>query len=167
VRHSLWQSFQFAGRGLREAVGTQRTMRVHVALAAAVTVAVAWLDLPAAGAAVVVLAVAAVLAAELVNTAVESVIDLQVGARPHAMAARAKDLAAAAVLVTAAGAAAAGVLVLGPGTFGGLAGMGLRVDAVTAGRAATLAAVLALALLALRDGRTRPGGRAAPPRGRP
>lgn len=155
MRHSLWQSFRFAGRGLRVALASQRTMRVHVALAVAVVAATTWLDLPASGAAMLVLAVGAVLAAELMNTAVECAVDLRVGRRDDALAGRAKDLAAAAVLVTAAAAAAVGLLVLGPPL---LVRLGVGVDALAMARAGTLAAVLALALLALyrpRGGSTR------------
>jgi diacylglycerol kinase len=156
MRHSLWESFRFAGRGLRVALATQRTMRVHVGLAAAVTVAAVWLDLPASGAAAVVLAVAAVLAAELMNTAVECVVDLRVGRRDDALAGRAKDLAAAAVLVTAAAAAVVGLAVLGPPL---LARLGAGADALAVARAGTLAALLALALLALLPPGGGPSGR--------
>jgi len=76
-----------------------------------VLVAGALLRLSPLGWAVVVLAIALVLAAELGNTAIVAVVDL---ASPddHPLAKRAKDLAAAGVLVASAGAAAAGVLVL-------------------------------------------------------
>lgn len=69
------------------------------------------LHLSASSWAIVVLAIALVLAAELANTAIEAVVDL---ASPddHPLAKRAKDVAAAGVLVALAGAAAAGVLVL-------------------------------------------------------
>jgi diacylglycerol kinase len=82
-----------------------------VAIAAIVLVAGAILRLSALGWAIVVLAIALVLAAELANTAIEAVVDL---ASPdeHPLARRAKDVAAAGVLVASAGAAAAGALVL-------------------------------------------------------
>lgn len=56
----------------------------------------------------VFVAIALVLAAELLNAAVEAVVDL-VSPADHPLAKRAKDLAAASVLVAAGGAAAAGV----------------------------------------------------------
>ena len=57
------------------------------------------------------LAIALVGAAELANTAVEALVDL-VSPDEHPLAKRAKDVAAAGVLVASAGAAAAGALVL-------------------------------------------------------
>ncbi|HEY3228769.1 MAG TPA: diacylglycerol kinase family protein, partial [Roseiflexaceae bacterium] len=148
VRHSVWQSFRFAGRGLQEAVWSQRNMRVHVALAALATVMAVWLDLPAAETVALVIAMAVVLAAELLNSAVETLVDLVVGERYHVLAGRAKDLGAAAVLVTAAGAAIVGLLVLGRRVVGGLSG-GL-VDALLLGRAGALLLVLVLVVVVLR-----------------
>lgn len=112
MRHSLWQSLQFAGRGLRDAWRSQRTMRVHVAAAAVVAATSLWLDVAPAEAAVLLVTVAAVLAAELFNTAVEVLVDLVVGEQHHDLARRAKDLSAAAVLVTAVAAAGVGLFVL-------------------------------------------------------
>lgn len=148
MRHTLWQSFQYAGRGLQDAVASQRTMRIHVLLACAVAAAVVWLDLPVAETAVLILAIAAVLAVELVNTAVEAVADLLANGRHDVRAARVKDLSAAAVLISAVGAAVAGVLVLGPPAAAAV-GMG-RADLLTVGRAAVLLGIVALSMLAIR-----------------
>jgi undecaprenol kinase len=90
---------------------TQRNLRIHAALAALVVAAGALLRLPAASWALLALAIALVVAAELLNTAVEAVVDL-VSPDDHPLAERAKDLAAAGVLVAALGAAAAGAFVL-------------------------------------------------------
>ncbi|MDQ7829967.1 MAG: diacylglycerol kinase [Armatimonadota bacterium] len=138
MKHTLAQSFRFALSGLALAWRTQRNLRIHAVAAAAVVVAVALLPLGSAERAVLVLAAALVVAAELFNTAVEMLVDLlssngrppghparpdpgahaanpdRVAVHPPSPARAAKDLAAAAVLVLAAGAAAAGVLVLLP-----------------------------------------------------
>jgi len=66
--------------------------------------------LPLLGWAIVALAIGLVFAAELLNTALEAVVDL-VCPEQHPLAKLAKDCAAAAVLVAALAAAAAGVLV--------------------------------------------------------
>ncbi|MDR7419417.1 MAG: diacylglycerol kinase family protein [Armatimonadota bacterium] len=159
MRHSLWQSFQFAGRGLRTAFWSQRTMRIHVGLTALVILLVAWLRLPVGETAVVILCVVAVLAAELLNTAVETVVDLQVGDNRHELAGRAKDLSAAAVVITAAGAAVVGAFVLVPR----LAAAEFRhLDAMVVGRAAALVAILALAAVVLRRTGDRTPGRKPP-----
>lgn len=156
MRHTLWQSFRFAGRGLHEALRTQRAMRVHVALGGVVAVAVFWLELPTADAAALVLATAGVLAAELANTAVEVLVDLHVGDRRHALAGRVKDLSAAAVLVISAGAAVVGMLVLGRPVAAAL--VPWRLDGATVGRAAVLAVLLALIVIVLLRAADREGG---------
>jgi undecaprenol kinase len=68
------------------------------------------LRLPAAAWAIVFLAIALVVAAELLNSAVEAVVDL-VSPEDHPLAKRAKDVAAAAVLVAVGGAVAAGICI--------------------------------------------------------
>ncbi len=156
-RRTLRQAFGHARDGLRHAVATQRTFRVQLVLAAAVAGLVVWLRLPSLQAAVVILAVAAVLAAELLNTAVEVVVDLLVQRNRHDLARVAKDVAAAAVVVAAAAAAVAGVLVLGP-PLGERAG--LSADAAERWARLLAAAVVAGAagagLIARRPGPPRP-----------
>jgi diacylglycerol kinase len=159
MRHTLWQSFEYAARGLQAAFQSQRTMRIHILLAAAVTAAVVWLDLPVAETAMLVLAMACVLAAELTNTAVEIVVDLEVGDQHHELAGRAKDLSAAAVLVTAGGAAIVGLLVLAPPVAVAF-GLG-RANLLAFGRLGALLAVLALMVVVIRragERSDRPGG---------
>ena len=148
MRHTLWQSFRFAGRGLRAAFWTQRTMRVHLVIAAGVTAGAVWLDLPAAEVAALIVAVVVVLATELVNTALEALVDLTIGDRHHELAGRAKDLSAAAVLVAAAGAAIVGLVVLGR-PAAAMLGLG-RFDALALGRTGALLAVLALVVVVFR-----------------
>jgi len=142
---------------------SQRTMRIHTLLAWGVMLALVWLNLPAAETALLVLAMAAVLSAELFNTAIEAIVDLTMGDRHHVIAGRAKDLSAAAVLVTAAGAAIAGLVVLAPPLAAAL-GLG-RLDAVTVGRAAVLLAVLGFVAVVLRRIGERSGPELGTPRG--
>jgi len=73
-----------------------------------VVVAGAVLRLPPAAWALVFLSIALVVAAELVNSAIETVVDL-VSPQEQPLAKRAKDIAAAAVLVAAGGAVAVGI----------------------------------------------------------
>ena len=86
-------------------------MRIHAAAAAGVVVVGAVLRLPPLSWAVLALAVGLVLTAELLNTALEAVVDL-VSPEDHPLAKQAKDVAAAAVLVASLAALAAGVFVL-------------------------------------------------------
>ncbi|MBX6351391.1 MAG: diacylglycerol kinase family protein [Clostridia bacterium] len=111
MRRTL-RSFAFAGRGLALAFrGPNLRLQSAVGYAAC---ALAWLEgLGPEAVALVALAAGLVLAFEVVNTSVEELADLAAGGwRPEA--ARAKDLAAGAVLVAAAAAFAAGLALLGP-----------------------------------------------------
>lgn len=110
-RHGVGAAFGFAFAGLGAAWQTQRNLRIQLAVAVVAIAAGLVLHLAPLGWAAVALATAFVLAAELLNTALEAVVDL---ASPeyHPLAKRAKDVAAAAVLVASAGAVAAGVLVV-------------------------------------------------------
>jgi undecaprenol kinase len=96
---------------LRTAWLTQPTFRIQAAAVVPVVVAGALLHLPPGAWAVLVVAIGLVLFAELLNTAVEAVVDL-VSPDYHPLAKQAKDVAAAAVLVSAVTAVAAGAAVV-------------------------------------------------------
>lgn len=83
-----------------------------MAIAVAVLVVGAFLRLPPFAWALVVVAIALVLVAELFNSALEAVVDLASPA-DHPLAKQAKDIAAGAVLVAAAAAVAIGLLLAG------------------------------------------------------
>ncbi len=109
------------GGAIREAIAgwkvawrDHRNLRIHAAVAAGVVAVIILLGLSALEAAVLLLAIALVIVAELANTAVEILVDAFVGSERHPAARAAKDVAAAAVLVAALGAAAAGLAVLLP-----------------------------------------------------
>lgn len=87
-------------------------MRAHLGFAAAALATGAWAGLTGVELAVIALAVGLVLAAELANTAIESLTDA-VHPDPGPVAAAVKDAAAAAVLIAAAVALCAGAFVLG------------------------------------------------------
>ena len=86
-------------------------MRIHAVAAVAVVAGAALLRLPALSCALLALATALVLTAELLNTALEALVDL---ASPveHPLAKQAKDVAAAAVLIASAAAVATAAFVL-------------------------------------------------------
>ncbi|GAB3826828.1 diacylglycerol kinase family protein [Hymenobacter jeollabukensis] len=111
-RHEV-ASFGYAIQGIREALLSEPHLRFH-ALATAVVVALgAWLHVSRHDWALLALAVGAVWAAELMNTAIETIIDL-VSPDFHPLAGRAKDVAAGAVLLMALAAGVVGLLVFGP-----------------------------------------------------
>ncbi len=101
VAGDLPNSFRYAAQGLAYGFSSQRNFRVHVITGVVVFALALWLQLSLDRLAVLVLTVGAVLVLELVNTAIESVVDLAIGRRFHPLARIAKDCAAAAVLVAA------------------------------------------------------------------
>ena len=108
---SLIQSFNYAAEGVIWTLRTQRNMRIHFAIAAgvlilAIAVGVTKIELIA-----LILAIAFVLVAEMVNTAIEAVTDVAT-ASFDPLAKLAKDIAAGAVLIAAVTAIAVGYLVL-------------------------------------------------------
>lgn len=110
-RHGLAASFGYAFAGLAAAWRSQPNLRIHALLAVVVVAAGLLLRLAPAGWAIVALAIGFVVAAELFNTALEALVDLA-SPQDHPLAKRAKDVAAAGVLVAALAAAAAGTAVL-------------------------------------------------------
>jgi diacylglycerol kinase len=106
-------SFAHAFRGVATLLATQPNARIHaVATAAALALAGA-LRVAAGEWLALVLAIALVWTAEALNTAIEALGDVA-SPQPHPLVRRAKDVAAAAVLLAAAGAVGVGVLVFGP-----------------------------------------------------
>ena len=106
-------SFGHALRGVRETLRSQPNAWFH-GLATVVVVALGlWLGVGSREWSALVLAITAVWVAELLNTALEQLCDV---ASPefHPGVGRAKDAAAAGVLVAAVGATVVGLLVLGP-----------------------------------------------------
>ncbi|ASN80847.1 diacylglycerol kinase [Deinococcus ficus] len=95
-----WRSAGFAWAGLAFAFRTQANFRIELVCAALAVLAALWLNVPGAP---VLLACALVLALELMNTAVEAVVDL-VSPDVHPLAKVAKDASAAAVLLACLGA---------------------------------------------------------------
>lgn len=107
------KGFVYAWNGIRAAVQEERNFRFHLC-AAAYAVAVALLaELDAVGLALIFLCIFAVMAMELMNSAVERAVD-----KPDTThwwsAGAAKDMAAGAVLVTALGALCVGCCLLLP-----------------------------------------------------
>ncbi|MCC3156072.1 diacylglycerol kinase family protein [Hymenobacter sp. 15J16-1T3B] len=111
-RHEV-ASFGYAIQGIREALLSEPHLRFHALATATVLVLATWLQVSRHDWALLALAVGAVWTAELMNTAVETIIDL-VSPDFHPLAGRAKDVAAGAVLLMALAAVVVGLLVLGP-----------------------------------------------------
>lgn len=112
-RATRWQSFGFAVAGLRFAVGQEPNMRIHFGAANAVVLAGTLLHISAQEWTMLVLAMALVLAAEALNTAVEQTCNALGGGFNQAVG-HAKDVAAGAVLVCAGAAAIVGAIIFIP-----------------------------------------------------
>jgi diacylglycerol kinase len=121
-RQPFLHSFKYAFAGLRYGLKTQRNLRFHAVAASAVLIASAGFGVTREEFWRLILAITLVVAAELINTAVELAVDLAMP-EPHPKAKAAKDVAAAAVLITAVFALYTGLDVFG-GYFLGL----LRAD---------------------------------------
>jgi undecaprenol kinase/diacylglycerol kinase (ATP) len=113
MRRFHWSTFRHALEGIRHVVRTQPNARVHAVLSLAVIVVGWWLGVSRIEWAILIVTMAMVWVAELVNTAVEAAIDLATG-EPHPLAKIAKDAAAGGVLAAAIGAVIVGMLILGP-----------------------------------------------------
>jgi diacylglycerol kinase (ATP) len=109
-RPSVFESFNFAFEGIIHVLRTQRNMRIHFAIAFAVLVAAFAAGVTRFELMALILAIAFVLIAEMVNTAVEHTIDVATTSFDP-MAKLAKDIAAGAVLIASGTAVAIGYLV--------------------------------------------------------
>ncbi len=107
------RSFANAFRGLAGLVRTEPNARIHLLATVLVLLFWAWLGLDGADLALLLVCIALVWCAEALNTALESLAD-RVAPEPHPLVGRAKDAAAAGVLVAALLSAAVGFLILGP-----------------------------------------------------
>lgn len=113
-------SLNCAIEGILWAAKTQRHMLVHLVAAVLVLSCALALRLGLQEFALLALAITLVLFAELINTAIEVIIDL-VSPQYHELAGKAKDVAAGAVLVASAGALVLGYLAVSRLLFGGQA----------------------------------------------
>jgi diacylglycerol kinase (ATP) len=107
---SLLDSFNYAFEGIIHVLRTQRNLRIHFAIAIGVIAAAAALGVDRMELIALLLAIAFVLVAEMVNSAIEGAIDVSTTSfDPNAKLA--KDIAAGAVLIASVTAIAVGYLV--------------------------------------------------------
>ena len=110
---SRLRSFGYAFAGWGYVLRTQRNTWIHAALSLAVVLVSWWLGLSALEWAIILITISMVWMAELLNTALEAVVDLA-SPQQHPLAKVGKDVGAAAVLLSALAAVLTGLLVLGP-----------------------------------------------------
>jgi len=107
---TLIESFNYAIEGLIHVLRTHRNMRIHFAVAVGVLVAAVWVGVDRRELMALLLAIAFVLVAEMINSAIEQAIDVSTTSFDP-LAKLAKDIAAGAVLIAAVTAIAIGYLV--------------------------------------------------------
>ncbi|MDZ8081095.1 MAG: diacylglycerol kinase family protein [Nostoc sp. DcaGUA01] len=101
VASNLFVSFKYAWAGITYSFQTQRNFRIHTSVCAMAIALSVYLHLKPVEIAVIGITSGLVLALELLNTAIESIVDLTVKQTYHDLAKVAKDCAAGAVLVSA------------------------------------------------------------------
>lgn len=108
----FFRGFGYAARGIHTAVRQERNLRIHLCTACyVIAFERLFYTLSLSQRAVLYLTIAAVVALELVNSAIERAVDHACGERDK-LARDAKDMAAGAVLVGATGAVAVGAVLL-------------------------------------------------------
>ncbi len=107
---SLLESFNFAFEGIIHVMRAERNLRIHFAIAVGVIVAAVAFDVTRMELIALLLAITLVLIAEMLNSALEAVVDL-VTPSFEPFAKIAKDVAAGAVLIATMAAVAIGYLV--------------------------------------------------------
>ncbi len=110
---NLLESFNYAFEGIIYAFKTQRNIRLHFLATAAVLVASLVLKLTKLEILMLFITIAFVVMAEMINTAIETVVDMFTKAH-HPLAAIAKNVAAGAVLIAATVAVIVGYLIFFP-----------------------------------------------------
>lgn len=112
-KNPLYKSFHYAFQGILSGVKKERNMKIHCAAMLLVIVAGIILKISVAEWCICLVLFGLILALELVNTAIEAVVDL-VTEEYRPLAKLAKDTAAGAVLIAAIMAAGAGILIFLP-----------------------------------------------------
>ncbi|NLL31054.1 MAG: phosphatase PAP2 family protein [Clostridiales bacterium] len=94
------ESFNYAIEGIIETVRTQRNMRIHLLAALIILTACFFVDLSKVEFLILLITITLVLVGEIINTAIESTIDMSMN-HYHPLAKIAKNAAAGAVLIAA------------------------------------------------------------------
>lgn len=114
--NGIVRKFAWAIEGLAAVIREEHNMRIHL-LAAATALGLGWIvKLQRGEWGLLVFAIVLVLVAEVINTAIERVVDL-ISPQYHPLAEKAKNMAAGAVLLTAIAAVLLGVVIFAPYIF--------------------------------------------------
>ncbi|MEK7559364.1 MAG: diacylglycerol kinase family protein, partial [Patescibacteria group bacterium] len=111
--HSILQSFKFAMTGVKIAIKENRNMKIHFVIAIFVVIFALFLQMSRLEIAIICIIIILVFSAEMINTAIEEVINL-VTKEYREEARIAKDVSAGMVFIVAAGSIAVGLLIFLP-----------------------------------------------------
>jgi diacylglycerol kinase (ATP) len=107
------KSFKHAFEGIQYVISTQRNFQIHIIIALTASVLGLWLHISKIDWLFIILSIALVWALEIINTAIEVLVDF-VSPEFHPLAGKVKDIAAGAVLVSAIAAVILGSIVFIP-----------------------------------------------------
>ena len=107
------KSFGYAGRGIKAVLTSEINMKIHLVMALLVIICGIFFKISINEWLICLLCFGMVMSAEIMNTAIETVVDL-VSPGKNKLAGKAKDAAAGAVLVAAIFAAIAGLIIFIP-----------------------------------------------------
>jgi undecaprenol kinase len=112
-RIRLWKSFAFAITGIKTALWSERNMRIHFVVSVLVILCAVFFSISKIEWLFILIAIGGIFSLELINTAIERVVDL-ITVEYHPLAKQAKDVAAGAVFIYAIMAVIIGVLIFLP-----------------------------------------------------
>jgi diacylglycerol kinase (ATP) len=116
AKYKLWESFIFAFRGIGRAIKKERNVKIHLVAASLATLAGLLLKISVVEWIVLLLLIASIISAEIMNAAVEAVCDLLRFKLDLAYLETywIRNFAAGAVMVLALAAVIIGVIIFGP-----------------------------------------------------
>jgi undecaprenol kinase len=115
----LWRSFSFAMTGIKTALWSERNMRIHFLVSLLVIGCALFFSISQLEWLFVIFAIGGIFSLELINTAIERVVDL-VTKEYHPLAKQAKDIAAGAVFIYAITVVVIGIIIFLPYILRGL-----------------------------------------------
>lgn len=107
------QSFGYAFRGIRHVFGTEANMKIHIVISVVVIICGFTFAISLTEWICCLLCIGMVVGAEMMNTAIENVVDLA-SPEQNPLAGKAKDIAAGAVLICAIVSVLIGILIFVP-----------------------------------------------------
>lgn len=109
----LWKSFSYALTGIKTALWSERNMRIHLIASIFVIGCSLYFSISKFEWLFVIVAIGGIFSLELINTAIERVVDM-ITDKYHPLAKQAKDLAAGAVFIYAVTAVVIGIFIFLP-----------------------------------------------------